>query len=60
MATPAAGGGFGGGGRGGPTFARVPNGIYRAQIGRMVGNTVTSIGPSQTFEVKARLTPQPW
>jgi photosystem II stability/assembly factor-like uncharacterized protein len=62
VAAPAQGGGFGGGGgRGGfGAAARVPNGIYRAQIGRMVGSNVTPVGPSQTFEVKALLTPQPW
>ena len=61
IAAAGAGGGFGGGGGGrGGAPSRVPNGIYRAQIGRMVGNTVTSIGPSQTFEVKALLTPQPY
>ena len=38
----------------------MPNGIYRAQIGRMTGTTVTPLGPSQSFEVKALLTPQPW
>jgi hypothetical protein len=59
-AAPAAGGFGGGGGRGGPSIARVPNGVYRAQIGKMVGTTVTPIGPSQTFEVKALLAPQPW
>ena len=60
-AAPGGGGGFGGGGgRGGPSIARVPNGIYRAQIGKMVGSTVTSIGPSQQFEVKALLAPQPF
>jgi photosystem II stability/assembly factor-like uncharacterized protein len=53
------GGGFGGG-RGGAGAARVPNGSYRAQIGRMAGNVFTPIGPSQIFEVKALLTPQPW
>jgi hypothetical protein len=54
-------GGFGGGGRGGgPQIARVPNGIYRASISKMVGNTSTSLGPSQTFEVKALLAPQPF
>jgi hypothetical protein len=58
-ATPAAGsipsctagpgrGGFGGRGGGGQ---RVPNGAYTASIGRMVGTTVTPIGPSQSFLV---------
>jgi photosystem II stability/assembly factor-like uncharacterized protein len=40
-----AGGGRGGGGQ------RVPNGSYTASIGRMVGTTVTPIGPSQSFLV---------
>ena len=40
-----AGGGRGGGG------PRVPNGSYTATIGRMVGTTVTLIGPSQSFLV---------
>ena len=39
------GGGRGGGGQ------RVPNGSYTATIGRMVGTTVTPIGPSQSFLV---------
>jgi hypothetical protein len=39
------GGGRGGGGQ------RVPNGSYLASIGRMVGTTVTPIGPSQSFLV---------
>ncbi len=39
------GGGRGGGGQ------RVPNGSYTASIGRMVGTTVTAIGPSQSFMV---------
>jgi hypothetical protein len=39
------GGGRGGGGQ------RVPNGSYTATIGRMVGTTVTLIGPSQSFMV---------
>jgi hypothetical protein len=52
-------GGFGGG-RGGPQISRVPNGVYRASISRVVGNTSTSLGPSQTFEVKALLAPQPF
>jgi photosystem II stability/assembly factor-like uncharacterized protein len=39
------GGGRGGGGQ------RVPNGSYSASIGRMVGTTVTPIGPSQSFMV---------
>ena len=40
----------GGGGRGGGG-QRVPNGAYTATIGKMVGTTVTPIGPSQTFVV---------
>lgn len=40
----------GGGGRGG-FGQRVPNGAYTASIGRMVGTTVTPIGPSQSFLV---------
>jgi len=39
------GGGRGGGGQ------RVPNGAYTASIGKMVGTTVTPIGPSQGFLV---------
>ena len=42
-------GGFGGGRGGGGQ--RVPNGSYTASIGRMVGTTVTPIGPSQSFLV---------
>jgi hypothetical protein len=38
-------GGRGGGGQ------RVPNGSYTASIGRMVGTSVTPIGPSQSFLV---------
>lgn len=57
------GGGFGGGGaaalaaalRGQPQ--RVPNGLYKASIGRMEGTTVTPIGPSQSFSVMALLQP---
>ena len=30
------------------------------KIGKMVGSNITPVGPSQTFEVKALLTPQPW
>jgi len=40
-----AGGGRGGGGQ------RVPNGSYTATIGRMIGTTVTPVGPSQSFLV---------
>jgi hypothetical protein len=55
---PAAGGaggfgGGGGGGRGGPGGGRVNPGVYHASIGKMVGTTVTPIGPSQTFQVIA-------
>jgi hypothetical protein len=58
---PAPQGGFGGGGRGGANNGvRVPNGIYRAQLGRMVNGVVTPVGPIQSFEVKALLEPQPW
>jgi hypothetical protein len=39
------GGGRGGGGQ------RVPNGSYSATLGKMVGTTVTPIGPSQSFIV---------
>ncbi|HET9423730.1 MAG TPA: hypothetical protein VFO55_00055 [Gemmatimonadaceae bacterium] len=56
---PAPQGGFGGGRGGVPTGARVPNGMYRAQLGKMVGGVVTPIGPMQSFEVKALLPPQP-
>lgn len=47
---PGGGGGFGGG-RGGAQATRVPTGVYRASIGRMVGTTVTPIGPVQSFSV---------
>ena len=47
---PAAGRGGAGGGRGGGG-QRVPNGSYTATIGKMVGTTVTLIGPSQSFLV---------
>jgi hypothetical protein len=40
-----------GGGRGGGP-ALVSNGIYHAQLGKMVGETVTPIGAPQTFRVK--------
>ena len=48
---PAAVGGFGGGrgGAGGGTL--VPAGRYRAQIGTLVGDKVTPVGPVQTFSV---------
>jgi len=42
-------GGFGGGRGGGGQ--RVPNGSYTATIGRMIGTTVTPIGPAQSFLV---------
>jgi hypothetical protein len=49
---PCQGGGGGGGGRGGfGGGARVAPGVYRASIGKMVGTTVTTIGPTQTFSV---------
>jgi photosystem II stability/assembly factor-like uncharacterized protein len=54
---PNAGRGFGGGGRGGFGAQRVPNGVYRASIGKMVNGVVIPLGPSQTFEVKALLQP---
>ena len=58
---PAPQGGFGGGGRGAANNgSRVPNGIYRAQLGKMVNGAVTPIGPVQSFEVKALLEPQPF
>jgi hypothetical protein len=43
-------GGFGGGRGGGGQ--RVPNGVYTASIGWMLGTTVTPIGPSQSFQVR--------
>jgi hypothetical protein len=46
------GGGGGGGGQ------AVANGTYRASIGKMVGTTVTQIGPAQTFNVLPLLQPQ--
>ena len=49
-AAPGRAGGGGGGGRGGGG-QRVPNGSYTATIGKMVGTTVTPIGPSQSFLV---------
>jgi hypothetical protein len=58
--TPAPGAGGGGRGGFGGGGARVPNGIYRAQIGKMVGGIFVPLGPTQSFEVKALLTPQPW
>jgi hypothetical protein len=51
-ACPIAGAAGGGGGRGGGGGgARVNPGTYTASIGKMVGTTVTPIGPSQTFSV---------
>jgi len=48
----AAGGGAGfGGGRGGGGGQPVPAGRYHAVLGKMVGDTVTPIGPAQTFLV---------
>jgi hypothetical protein len=44
-APPGRVGGRGGGGQ------RVPNGSYSATIGKMVGTTVTPIGPAQSFLV---------
>jgi photosystem II stability/assembly factor-like uncharacterized protein len=58
-APPPQGGGRGRGGAG-ANGVRVPNGLYRAQLGRMVNGVVTPIGPVQSFEVKALLDPQPW
>jgi hypothetical protein len=48
---PAGRGGFGGGGGRGGGGQRVPNGSYTATIGKMVGTTVTPVGPSQSFLV---------
>ncbi|HEX7122640.1 MAG TPA: hypothetical protein VF178_09755, partial [Gemmatimonadaceae bacterium] len=49
---PCSGGTGGGrGGRGGGAGGRVPEGVYVATLGKMVGTTVTPIGPSQTFQV---------
>ena len=46
-------GGFGGGrGRGGPPQGPlVAPGRYRATLGKQVGDTVTPLGPSQSFTV---------
>jgi len=47
-------GAFGGGqfgGRGGGGGQQVPAGRYRAVLGKMVGDTVTALGPAQTFLV---------
>jgi hypothetical protein len=46
-----AGGGGGGFGRGGNQAPLVPPGRYKATLGRLVGETVTPIGPSQSFAV---------
>ena len=49
---PGGGGGGGGGGRGGAGGGtRVQPGLYRASIEKVVGTTVTPIGPSQSFNV---------
>jgi hypothetical protein len=49
------GGGFGGGGFGGrggpPQGPLVAPGRYRATLGKQVGDTVTPLGPSQSFTV---------
>ena len=46
------GGGFGGRGRGGPPQGPlVAPGRYRATLGKQVGDTVTPLGPSQSFTV---------
>lgn len=55
-------GGQGGGGavpaflRGGQA-PRVPNGTYTARLGKMVGTTVTPVGPAHTFSVLPLLQP---
>jgi Zn-dependent M28 family amino/carboxypeptidase len=41
----------GGGGRGGGGAPLVPAGRYTATIGKLVGDKVTAIGPSQSFRV---------
>jgi hypothetical protein len=46
------GGGFGGGGGGrGNQPPLVPAGRYRATLGKLVGETITPIGPGQSFSV---------
>jgi hypothetical protein len=50
-------GAFGGGRGFGGGAQRVPNGVYRASIGKMVNGVVIPLGPSQSFEVKALLQP---
>ena len=48
------GGGGGFGGRGGPPLGPlVTPGHYRATLGKLVGETVTPLGPSQSFSVVA-------
>jgi len=53
----AAGGAQGGGGFGGrgQQMAFVPLGLYRAQLAKVTGETVTPVGPVQTFQVKPLL-----
>jgi photosystem II stability/assembly factor-like uncharacterized protein len=46
-------GGGGGGGRGGGGGPQAPLGRYIATLGKMVGETVTPIGPAQAFMVVA-------
>jgi hypothetical protein len=41
----------GGGGRGGGGAPLVPAGRYTATLGKLIGDKVTAIGPSQTFRV---------
>lgn len=48
---PPAGGAPAGGRGGAPGVALVPPGTYHAQLGKQVGDTVTPIGPMQTFRV---------
>jgi hypothetical protein len=43
--------GFGGGRGGPPQGPLVAPGRYRATLGKLVGDTVTTIGPSQSFTV---------
>jgi hypothetical protein len=50
---PAGRGGFPGGGRGGTQAPLVPAGSYRAVLGKQIGETVTPIGPAQSFAVVA-------
>jgi photosystem II stability/assembly factor-like uncharacterized protein len=52
----AGGGGGGGGGRGGGgAAARVPAGFYRVTLEKVIGNSVTPIGPAQTFSIVSLL-----